>query len=67
MKIDIAQGDLQIIRDHVNARIETIESREPSFKYYRDDIKVLRKLIRKLNAALKKVHGHDCGGDRYST
>lgn len=74
MKIDIAKADLQIIRDHVRWRIlHSVELRDRWQErgsisvagFFGNDVAVLKKLNRKINAALKQVHGHDCNGGDY--
>ncbi len=68
MKIDVAKKDLQIIREiiwagraHYGRMMFGIE--EDSM--FQREYDVGKKLIRKVNMALKSVHGHDCHGDDY--
>jgi len=66
MKIDIAKKDLWTIRSAINSDIYQKEHcADPSV--WGDAPKVLRKLNRKLNMAMKRTCGHDCGGNTYYT
>jgi len=62
MKIDIAKEDLQGIRELL------WEGRSYySRSGHRDKMVALgTKIIKKINACLKKVHGHDCDGEHYT-
>ena len=66
MRIAIAKGDLQTLRDVARIAIDKMENcSNPSA--FGDGPKVGRKFIRKINRALKSVHGHDCNGKEYLT
>ena len=72
MLIDIATGDLQTLRHELWHRLTSLnesgaaKSGDPQFLATIDPTRVvLRKAIRKLNAALKKVHGHNCLGEYF--
>ena len=61
MKIEVSKEELQAIRDILwEGRAHYSRAHERTGM-----VKIGDKLIRKVNAALKKVHGHDCCGDRY--
>ncbi len=70
MKLEIAKDELQEIRDiiwegraYYSKRIANDFEQEMVLS--RNRIKIGTKLIKKLNAMLKKVHGHDCNGEAY--
>ena len=64
MKIEISKDDLMDLRHLASRQVYTMEHC-PNPAAWGDIPKTGRKFIRKLNAALKKVHGHDCMGDTY--
>ena len=71
MNIDIATSDLQALRDEAYARVLDLRAMRAggtdfvSYNHNYTRILRLRKFIRKLNRALKQVHGHDCNGQYY--
>jgi hypothetical protein len=64
VKIDVAKEDLFSLRYALKLSVERMEGC-PNPSAWGEMPKIARKAIRKLNAALKKVHGHDCHGDMY--
>lgn len=64
MKIDIAKDDLQSLRDILKMSLEHMFS-FPNISAFDDRPTIAIKTIRKINRALKKVHGHDCNGIYY--
>ena len=68
MRVEIAAEDLQYVRDalwdkRALAAKELLRNRH--LTQPRKDKAVGTKLIKRMNSALKKVHGHNCGGDAY--
>jgi hypothetical protein len=67
MKIEIAKDDLQEIRDIVwegRAYYGKRAMKEKSVAHNKKS-KAGTKLLKRINQALKKVHGHDCSGEHY--
>ena len=73
MKIDICKDELQEIRDIIHAGRDrhNLTRRDVKYDYqYKHQTRMFSigtKLIRKINLALTKVHGHDCSGQKYLT
>ena len=65
MKIDIAKDDLWWIRDILSKAVESMESR-PNPPSHGKAPQIARKVIRKLNKAMKKSFGHDCYSEWYN-
>ena len=63
MIINVVSGDLQVIRDHIREGMVHLDA--IGTLHAIADAKILRNFNRELNAALKKIHGHDCRGDDY--
>lgn len=65
MQIDIAKDDLQMLRTAAYLQYRYLEKASKGERQRPPLMDVLAKFIRKLNRALKKVHGHDCGAACY--
>ncbi len=72
MLIDIAKDDLVTLRRQVYSRYLQLEatpagqSDDPDLRrVVEPQMEVLTKLVRKLNRACKKAHGHDCNAHWY--
>ena len=70
MKIEVAKEDLQAIREILwegrkyYARARLVRLVNPSL-VIDGNVTVGTKMIKRINAALKKTHGHDCCGEHY--
>jgi len=65
MKIEVAERDLHSMREIIwegRAYYSRIEN--PCTLNY-ERVQAGTKMIKRINAALKKAHGHDCCGDHY--
>lgn len=72
MKVEIAKVDLMMLRREVHERYlyylstPAAKSEEPEVRQaVESQIRILAKLVRKLNRACKKAYGHDCGAYCY--
>lgn len=64
MKLAVSPKDLQSLRRLIANQVNTLVHL-PNPAGVQRDIEVGRKMVRKLNAALKRMHGHDCMGSYY--
>ena len=64
MNLKVSKEELMSLRHVVSIQLGHMRHC-PNPSAYGDCIPVAEKFIRKLNAALKKTHGHDCMGDTY--
>jgi len=62
MEIDITGPDLWYLRDMLKEARDNMNVHNPS---YDRQSEISLKVIKKLNRAMTKVYGHDCGGDWY--
>ena len=70
MKIEISKKELQELRELLwEGRAYYAKNTTHKFKSISQHninmVELGTKYIKKVNQALKKVHGHDCSGDRY--
>ena len=62
MKIIVAKEDLKDLRDLL---WEGRSHYSRAFPVNKEKVAVATKHIKRVNAALKQIHGHDCNGDIY--
>ncbi len=71
MKIEIAEEDLEVVRDIVwqgrayYGKEALKETSVAQWGHSKKKSEAGTKLLKRINQALKKVHGHDCNGEHY--